>query len=102
MPTTYNVLLHSLATVLFCVLGIIHLSIEMCHGIKNKAASIILFIGILGLLGVILPVNKLGLRFWFIECIGMSGIIWYTPALVVFGGDELEKKKEGEKGKTRL
>jgi len=87
----------------FGISAIIHLSIEMCHGIKNIPASIIIAFAIIMLIMVGIPdpvMHKHGLVFWAIECAGMSGIVWYTPALIIFNpnkgkeaGQPVEKKK---------
>lgn len=35
--------------------------------------------------------------FWAVECIGMSGIVWYTPALLLTGHKHKHEKHENIK-----
>lgn len=87
MPTTYNNTLHTGFTLGFCLFGIMHLTFCMCRGVAHPLANAVLLMGITGLVLVAIPKFLVtGLWFWAKECMGLTGIIWYTPILVMFGG----------------
>jgi hypothetical protein len=85
-PVTYQLTIHIITTVGFSLLGSLHLSVELCHGVRNIPAIIIIVITIGALLSVFFPFfDKSGYIFWAVECTSLSGFALFTPALMLFG-----------------
>ena len=85
-------------TLLFGLMGIIWLCREACHGLSNKASTILLCFGLVGFCGLFAPQKyKNGYGFWAFESVGLSGLALYMPSIVFFGIDDFDKKKDRQK-----
>jgi hypothetical protein len=105
-PTSYKSDPHAIATGCFIFFASVHLLIEISHGIKNRLATTALVIALIGVAGVVF-VLAFGstydiaewwqYSFWFCECVGLTGMAWYTPLLILSGeqgGSELKRTEE--------
>lgn len=86
-PTTYNNTVHVISVGVFCLAAIVHLTYVAHKGVNDGRANVALVTGILGFSGVVIMnfVIIKGMLFWAVECIGLTGLIWYTPIVVYFG-----------------
>ena len=96
----YDQKLHGAAVLAFCLFSIIHNCLKMLGGYNNIYSTLCLLMGIIGLFAVGLsyapvigPIVAGGIRFYFWECFGLTGILLYTPVLVLCEAKEREAGK---------
>jgi len=99
-PVTWHEELHMLSVIVFCVAGLAHFSVLYRLGDDEGLHPIAVFplvIGVFGFVGVIFLVLiskaatlDFGMWFWAVECFGLTGMVWVTPASLA--GEKLSTK----------